>query len=188
MKKKAAQEEDNRTPDAGDAKPATDLSFLMPNPKLAQLRALESEDERPQRGGFSSNYLPSARSNYISSGIELAEIRVNPYRLYYPGQTYTPEDFNPETVKVNPHASHKINKTRPDPVEIEKALDWRNLRLLDSFINTTGRIASRRNTRLPARLQRKVQKQIKIARCMGLLSYTGKLPEFQKRANPFTPV
>ena len=101
---------------------------------------------------------------------------------------YDAQDFNPETVKVNPHISQKVRKSRPDPKEIEKALDWRNLRLLDSFINTTGRIAPRRQTRLPARLQRKVQRHIKIARIMGLMSYTGKLPDFQKKANPFTPV
>jgi small subunit ribosomal protein S18 len=71
---------------------------------------------------------------------------------------------------------------------VEKALDWRNLRLLDQFISPLGRIQPKRTNRIPHRLQRKIAKQIKIARQMGLMSYSEKLPEFQKDFAGFTSV
>jgi small subunit ribosomal protein S18 len=69
---------------------------------------------------------------------------------------------------------------------VEKALDWRNLRLLDQFISPLGRIQPKRTNRIPRRLQRKVAKQIKVARQMGLMSYSQKLPGFQKEYGGYT--
>ena len=64
-----------------------------------QLRAMEGEEGS---GGVGGRLLPQATDGYRNSGIELAQIRVNPFRLYYPGQTYTPEVRSPETKAAIP--------------------------------------------------------------------------------------
>jgi len=116
----------------------------------------------------------------------LETIRLNPYRLYYPGQWYQPEELNPLSLKSTPHASQKIHRKPVDPAAIEEQLDVRNLRLLNQYITPLGRIIPKRKTKLPARLQRKVSRMIKTARCLGIFSYSGKLPEFQRKKNPYT--
>lgn len=117
---------------------------------------------------------------------DLETIRLNPYRLYYPGQWYQPEELNPLSLKSTPHASQKIHRKPVDPAAIEEQLDVRNLRLLNQYITPLGRIIPKRKTKLPARLQRKVSRMIKTARCLGIFSYSGKLPEFQRKKNPYT--
>ncbi len=53
-------------------------------------------------------------------------------------------------------------------------LTYSNVDLLSRFISKTGKILPRRYTKITAKMQRKVSKEIKRARHLGLLPYTTK--------------
>ena len=50
-------------------------------------------------------------------------------------------------------------------------VDYRDMHLLQKFLDTHGRVLSRRRTGLCARYQRRVQQAVKRARYMALLPY-----------------
>lgn len=114
--------------------------------------------------------------------------RINPYKLYLPGQTYEPQDLNPthsakgqrmvggadsalaRLVAVPPR------KQFPTESLAKKNADFKNARFLSQFISETGQLAPRRATRLSAKLHRHVCRQVKVARRMALLHPCHKLP------------
>ena len=51
-------------------------------------------------------------------------------------------------------------------------IDYKNIGLLSRFLDRRGRILSRRKTRVSARVQRKIVREIKRARQLALLPYT----------------
>lgn len=52
-------------------------------------------------------------------------------------------------------------------------INYKNIQLLSRFLDTRGRILSRRKTRVSAKVQRRVVTAIKRARHLALLPYTG---------------
>lgn len=50
-------------------------------------------------------------------------------------------------------------------------IDYKDIKVLNKFINPNGRILSRRRTDLTAKNQRKVETAIKRARFMGLMPF-----------------
>ncbi|HYC83479.1 MAG TPA: 30S ribosomal protein S18 [Candidatus Paceibacterota bacterium] len=52
-----------------------------------------------------------------------------------------------------------------------KEIDYKDVELLKSFIDTHGRIVGHRRLRMTSRMQRKVALAIKRARFLGLLPY-----------------
>ncbi|MCB9805987.1 30S ribosomal protein S18 [Candidatus Nomurabacteria bacterium] len=50
-------------------------------------------------------------------------------------------------------------------------IDYKDLKVLNNFINPQGRILSRKRTGLTAKNQRKVETAIKRARFMGLMPF-----------------
>lgn len=58
--------------------------------------------------------------------------------------------------------------------------DFKNLQFLNGFVTNVGRIMSRKETKLKARVHRHVVKQVKIARQMALLPYQDRREEFKK--------
>lgn len=52
-----------------------------------------------------------------------------------------------------------------------KHIDYKDVKLLNKFINPFGRILSQKRTHLNAKNQRKVANAIKRARFMGLMPY-----------------
>lgn len=52
-------------------------------------------------------------------------------------------------------------------------IDYKNIKLIGQFVDREGRILSRRKTRVSAKVQRRVAKEIKRARHLALLPYTG---------------
>jgi small subunit ribosomal protein S18 len=65
-----------------------------------------------------------------------------------------------------------INKKRPakpSTVEIEE-IHYKNLGLLKTFLSEGGKIISRKYNGLDAKRQRKLQREVKKARELGLLS------------------
>ncbi len=55
-----------------------------------------------------------------------------------------------------------------------KDIDWRDVHILEKFINNHGKIVPRKVTGVTAKMQKKIEKSIKRARYMGFLSYVYK--------------
>jgi len=62
----------------------------------------------------------------------------------------------------------------------KKDIDWRNTALLTKFLNETGKLYNRYQTRLPTNVHRKVGKTVKKCRALGLLPYVGHLKPTDK--------
>ncbi|KAL9235370.1 hypothetical protein vseg_010132 [Gypsophila vaccaria] len=87
-----------------------------------------------------------------------------------PRMTYTPEDLNIRKTGV-----WKPNKRPEFAVTTKEALenaDFRNVRFLANFLTEAGIIVKRSKTGISAKAQRKVAREIKIARAFGLLPFT----------------
>jgi small subunit ribosomal protein S18 len=70
---------------------------------------------------------------------------------------------------------HSGGGRRRRPAELLKGvdrIDYKNVELLERFLETGGRLRSRRRTRTAARDQRKVTQAVKRARHMALLPFT----------------
>ncbi len=61
----------------------------------------------------------------------------------------------------------------PNPLRDPSVINFKNIELLQRYVDEGGRIRSRRRTRVDARNQRKLTNAIKRARYMALLPYTG---------------
>jgi len=57
----------------------------------------------------------------------------------------------------------------------ELDIDYKNIELLSRYISSRGKILSRRISGNCAKHQRRVAKEIKIARFLNLIPYTGKV-------------
>ena len=51
------------------------------------------------------------------------------------------------------------------------AIHYKNVRMLERFLSPSGNIANRERTQLPAKLQRRLAREIKRARHLALLPY-----------------
>ncbi|MBW7884984.1 MAG: 30S ribosomal protein S18 [Caldilineaceae bacterium] len=51
-------------------------------------------------------------------------------------------------------------------------IDYKNIALLSRFLDRRGRILSRRKTRVSAKIQRRIVREIKRARHLALLPFT----------------
>ncbi|CAM6045421.1 unnamed protein product [Sphagnum compactum] len=95
-----------------------------------------------------------------------------PDRLFFPGQTYEPEDLDlsktPEEREKPPPRYRRIYESH----EVLLRADFRNPRYLSNFIAETSRILPRRRSRLSAKAQRKIVREIKTARVLGLMPFT----------------
>lgn len=87
--------------------------------------------------------------------------------------------------RINWSQSLRSNSTSTKPVRIRKSLqyillvkkfnneiDYKNIKLLKAFLNKYGKIRSRRKTRLPVQVQRKISKSIRKARAFGIIPFT----------------
>ncbi|KAL2898739.1 30S ribosomal protein S18 [Bienertia sinuspersici] len=86
------------------------------------------------------------------------------------GMTYTPEDLNlqkPGVWKPSKRAEFQVTTE-----EVLKKADFRNVRFLANFLTEAGIIIKRSKTGISAKAQRKVAREIKIARAFGLLPFT----------------
>lgn len=52
-------------------------------------------------------------------------------------------------------------------------IDYKRVQILSRFVDRHGRILSRRKTRISAKMQRKVTREVKRARHLALMPYTG---------------
>ncbi len=62
-------------------------------------------------------------------------------------------------------------------------IDYKNIELLERFLENGGRLRSRRRTRTAAIDQRKVTRAVKRARHVGLLPYTAEQERLTRRSS-----
>lgn len=86
------------------------------------------------------------------------------------GMTYTTEDLNlkkPGVWKPSKRSEFQVTSE-----EVLRKADFRNVRFLANFLTDAGIIIKRSKTGISAKAQRKVAREIKIARAFGLLPFT----------------
>ncbi|CAI5988182.1 unnamed protein product [Closterium sp. NIES-65] len=101
-----------------------------------------------------------------------ATFQFRPDRTYYPGQTYSAEEL--DISQPLPDGPGETRRKLPTPTTKEalRAADFRNVRFLSQFISETGKIKPRNKTRLSAKAQRRVAREIRTARVFGLMPFT----------------
>jgi hypothetical protein len=80
----------------------------------------EATQARSDAGGFGSKLREPGSANmsdYRQSGIELEMFRVNPFRLFYPGQSYAPDDLDPAS------RPWELARTASKPKKVSENLD-----------------------------------------------------------------
>jgi small subunit ribosomal protein S18 len=87
------------------------------------------------------------------------------------------EAGEPEEVLAGPEEYTEREKTGrsrrvSNDVKLDD-IDFKNVSMLSRFIDRRGRILSRRKTRVSAKMQRRIEREIKRARHLALLPYTG---------------
>ena len=155
--------------------------------------AFASGDERRQKSASLSRSRSQRRSR--SSGAsppKATTTRVSETRVYYPGQTYEPSELEGSFASAAPSASQKtrrvLKKGKDLDALVARSIDWKDAKTLSTrFVSETGKILPRRQTGLGAKTHRLVAKNIKIARIMGVLPFTDRLPQFaRRRKNPYS--
>jgi small subunit ribosomal protein S18 len=158
--------------------------------------AFASGDER-RRKSFYANFRRNNRSQRRSrssgaSPPKTTTTRVSETRVYYPGQTYEPSELEGSFASAAPSASQKtrrvLKKGKDLDALVARSIDWKDAKTLSTrFVSETGKILPRRQTGLGAKTHRLVAKNIKIARIMGVLPFTDRLPQFaRRRKNPYS--
>ena len=150
--------------------------------------------ERPEQGNDTvltnptshkrSGSVDAASSTHAGgSDVDLKLGRVSLSRIYYPGQSYETYDLAPRG-RFDPETHSPTQTTRRAPMkgkDIDKqlleSLDFRNASMLTQFISETGKILPRRKTGLSAKVHRKMVKQVKTSRMMGVIPFTERLSQ-----------
>ena len=136
-----------------------------------------------------ANSMSHRRSGNVSitrtggANADLKLARVSQSRIYYPGQSYETDDLAPRgRFDTEPHSPTQTTRRAPmKGKDIDKhlldSLDFRNASLLTQFISETGKILPRRKTGLSAKVHRKMVKQVKTSRMMGVIPFTERLSQ-----------
>ena len=81
--------------------------------------------------------------------------RLHPLRLFYPGQTYKPEELDGDASDAATFVHKPSQKTRQlhkrgaaANAELHATADFRNARLLNSFVSEAGKLLPRRTNKV----------------------------------------
>uniref|UniRef100_A0A0D9WSR8 Small ribosomal subunit protein bS18c n=1 Tax=Leersia perrieri TaxID=77586 RepID=A0A0D9WSR8_9ORYZ len=112
----------------------------------------------------------ASRTFHMTEEVEDEDYDFRPDVTFRRGSTYNVRDLD----LTRPAAAK--NPTRPQfqttTEEVLKKADFRNIRFLSNFLTEAGIIIKRSQTRISAKAQRKVAREIKTARALGLLPFT----------------
>ncbi|KAI7983424.1 30S ribosomal protein S18 [Camellia lanceoleosa] len=89
---------------------------------------------------------------------------------FRPGTTYDTKDL--DLKKPGVRKPFRRNEFEVTSEEVLKKADFRNVRFLANFITEAGIIIKRNKTKISAKAQRKVAREIKTARAFGLMPFT----------------
>lgn len=89
---------------------------------------------------------------------------------FWPGNTYDAKDL--DLTKPGVRKPSKRSEFEVTTQEVLRKADFRNVRFLANFITEAGVIIKRSKTKISAKAQRKVAREIKTARAFGLMPFT----------------
>lgn len=119
--------------------------------------------------GMDEKLKEAARTFVFSDEIHDENYKFRPDVTFYPGMTYTTRDL--DLTKPGVQKRSKRNEFETTTQEVLKKADFRNVRFLSNFLTEAGIIIKRSKTRIRAKAQRKVAREIKTARAFGLMPY-----------------
>lgn len=105
-----------------------------------------------------------------SDEIKEDDYAFRPDVTFKPGMTYGVKDL--DLKKPGIQKSFKRPEFEVTTEEVLRKADFRNVRFLANFITEAGIIIKRSKTRISAKAQRKVAREIKTARAFGLMPFT----------------
>ncbi|MCL7037673.1 hypothetical protein MKW94_018226 [Papaver nudicaule] len=112
-------------------------------------------------------------ANYFGFNYEELEKEDYAYRPdvnFRPGTTYETKDIDIRKAGVwKPFLKEEFTTTSED---VLKYADFRNVRFLANFITEAGIIEKRSKFKISAKAQRKIAREIKISRALGLMPFT----------------
>ncbi|CAM0956597.1 unnamed protein product [Alopecurus aequalis] len=126
--------------------------------------------------GMNEKLDDAARTFHMTDEIEDDDYEFRPDVNYRRGSTYSVKDLD----LTRPAAPR--NPPRPQfettTKDVLRKADFRNVRFLTNFLTEAGIIIKRNQTKISAKAQRKVAREIKTARALGLMPFTtmGKRP------------
>ncbi|KAI8980547.1 ribosomal protein S18 [Pilobolus umbonatus] len=104
-------------------------------------------------------------------------------KIHHEGEVYHPQDLNDAKYRENLRQRRgKVATPTEDPFDslgLNPLHEYKNFRLLTSFVSDMGKILPREQTGVSAKNQRKLAKAIKRARAMGLMSSTSNQYDFR---------
>ncbi|XP_043699854.1 uncharacterized protein LOC122650508 [Telopea speciosissima] len=107
---------------------------------------------------------------YDPEEISKEDYSFRPDVTFRSGTTYTTKDLDLTKPGVRkPFKRHEFEVTT---AEVLRKADFRNVRFLANFLTEAGIIIKRSKTRISAKAQRKVAREIKTARAFGLMPFT----------------
>ncbi|GMH07369.1 hypothetical protein Nepgr_009209 [Nepenthes gracilis] len=171
------------------------ISGDISNPFFQKLDRLEKARGRfgpdsQLNGGNKSDVLDGLDESFstLSDGMEgklkkaAAYFEFNPEEIEQDDYTFRPDmnfqwgmTYEPKDLDLNKRGVWKPSKRQEFQVTTEEVLrkaDFRNVRFLANFITDAGIIIKRSKTKISAKAQRKVAREIKTARAFGLLPFT----------------
>ncbi|BDA42118.1 probable 30S ribosomal protein S18 at C-terminar half [Coccomyxa sp. Obi] len=95
--------------------------------------------------------------------------RLHPTRMFYPGQTYDPEDLVEAAEHIGWKRAVRAPGEKASNGDVRAQADFRNQAFLNRFISELGKLPPKRTTRLQQKTHRHLCRQIKLARQMALL-------------------
>ncbi|KAH7653377.1 Ribosomal protein S18 protein [Dioscorea alata] len=137
-----------------------------------QFRSMDglSESVDTLSDGMDSKLKKAARTFIVSDEIQNEDYSFRPDMTFRPGSTYTPRDL--DLTKPGIPKQFKPPQFETTTEEVLKKADFRNVRFLQNFLTEAGIIIKRSQTRISAKAQRKVAREIKTARAFGLMPFT----------------
>ncbi|KAF6995724.1 hypothetical protein CFC21_012177 [Triticum aestivum] len=126
--------------------------------------------------GMNEKLDDAARTFHMTDEVEDDDYDFRPDVNYRRGSTYNVRDLDltKPAAPRNPPRPQFETSTK----EVLRKADFRNVRFLANFITEAGIIIKRNQTKISAKAQRKVAREIKTARALGLMPFTtmGKRP------------
>ncbi|KAG0446799.1 hypothetical protein HPP92_028637 [Vanilla planifolia] len=120
--------------------------------------------------GMDSKLKKAATSFPITDEIWDEDYKFRPDMTFWPATNYTLRDL--DLTKPAIPKSSKRNQFETTTKEVLQKADFRNVRFLSNFLTEAGIIIKRSQTKISAKAQRRVAREIKTARAFGLMPFT----------------
>ncbi|XP_020093976.1 uncharacterized protein LOC109714014 isoform X1 [Ananas comosus] len=120
--------------------------------------------------GMDEKLEKAAQTFAFTDEIQNDDYAFRPDVTFFPGTTYTTRDL--DLTKPAVQKTYRPPGFETTTEEVLRKADFRNVRFLSNFLTEAGIIIKRSQTRISAKAQRKVAREIKTARAFGLMPFT----------------